>query len=207
MKYKFLEIGTCDFNSPSQEVILNNEYGICVEPIKYYLDRLPNLKNIYKKNCAISNFRGNIDVYYINEENINKYNLPNWIRGCNKIGDYHPTVLKELKNRNLDTNIICIEKVEVMTFSDLIIEFNCKDIDYLKIDTEGHDHTIIEDMFYFYLNNKTYNLPKKINYETFSNVLAPEIEIKKSKNYLLTLGYKIEKETGSDVYMYLEDDK
>jgi hypothetical protein len=201
MKYDFVEIGTSDFNSPSQENY--NLSGVCVEPIKYYLDRLPNSKTIIKENSAISNFNGFIEIFYINDENIKKYNLPFWIRGCNKIGDYHPTALKEILSKNIGKEIFTIEKIKVITYENLMLKYDCRQINYLKIDTEGHDHIIINEMYNFYSNNIDFYLPKKINFETFSGILSTQEEINNSKNLLEKLGYYITKETGSDVFMDL----
>ena len=51
--YDFIEIGTYD-----------------LEPIKFYLDRLPNKKNVTKVNAAISEYNGFIDIYHIEEYKI-----------------------------------------------------------------------------------------------------------------------------------------
>jgi hypothetical protein len=199
MKYDFVEIGTSDFDSCSQKNITTS--GLCVEPLKYYLDRLPSRPNLYKENCAISNFEGEIEIYYCSEEVINKYKLPWFIRGCNKVGDFHPTVLKELNSRKLSKDLITIDKVKVKTYSNLMREYDCRSIEFLKIDTEGHDNIIIESFSNFYDNDEShgFELPKKIKFETYVGILSTKQQVDKSKKILEKFGYKLEQETRSDI--------
>ena len=51
MKYDFIEIGTSDFDTLLETTI--NKIGISIEPLKYYLDNLPNNDKVIKVNCAI----------------------------------------------------------------------------------------------------------------------------------------------------------
>ena len=80
--FDFVDIGTSDFDTsvdflkPGQKVLL-------VEPLKYYLDRLPDGPGIFKANYAISTKIRTGYMFYVEEELIHKYGLPNWIRGCN----------------------------------------------------------------------------------------------------------------------------
>ena len=75
-KLDFIEIGTSDFQTLTQSCS-PNEMGIAIEPIKYYLDRLPNKPNVIKINAAIvgdENLK-EVDVYYVSDENQAKHNL------------------------------------------------------------------------------------------------------------------------------------
>ena len=45
MHYNFIEIGTSDFRTIA-ETATNDKTGLCVEPLKHYLDALPNKDNI-----------------------------------------------------------------------------------------------------------------------------------------------------------------
>jgi len=74
MKYDFIEIGTSNFDTLIEN---SNEttVGISIEPLKVYLDQLPNLTNVIKINCAIS-LTGStdpIDFYYIDPKQIQFY--------------------------------------------------------------------------------------------------------------------------------------
>tara|TARA_R100000951_G_C2590907_1_gene164980 strand:+ start:242 stop:835 length:594 start_codon:yes stop_codon:yes gene_type:complete len=141
MKYDFIEIGTSDFRTLIENP--SSGKGISVEPLKYYLDKLPNNPDVIKSNFALTNFKGEVDIYWVTPENIKKYNLPSWVRGCNSINKLHPTV-KSLFKENHDS-IVNIDKVKCITWESFINLYNVEAIDYLKIDTEGHDGIILEE--------------------------------------------------------------
>ena len=67
-----VEIGTSDFRTLAGE-----KDGLFIEPISEYFDRLPNCK---KENVAVSDYEGEIDIYYIPSHVIQRENLPNWLQ-------------------------------------------------------------------------------------------------------------------------------
>jgi hypothetical protein len=113
MHYDFIEIGTSDFRTLIQ-TCKDNETGLSIEPIKMYLDNLPDKPNVTKVNCAISNVNSTIEVFYVKPEDIIKFNLPNWVRGCNSINKPHPTVLNLLGDKH--DSIITKEIVKVINW-------------------------------------------------------------------------------------------
>lgn len=185
MKLDFLEIGTSDFKSEIQKSN-NDTYGISIEPIDFYLDSLPNFKNIIKINAAVSNKNGEIDVFFVHPDDIVKNNLPNWIRGCNSIGKNHPSVEKILIEKNIDLSTIQQKKVKLIKFSDIIINYKIENIKYLKIDTEGHDTIILKD-YIDYCQNFNKCISEKIQFE--SNILSDKNEVLLVKKLLIDLGY------------------
>ena len=96
----FIEIGTSDFDTEIQKK--DKKRGISIEPIKYYLDKLPDKENCIKIESAISDNNNPVKIYYISEENIKKYKFPLWFKGCNSINNYHPTVQNYLNNKMAD---------------------------------------------------------------------------------------------------------
>lgn len=204
MKYKFVEIGCCDFNTQN-DTLPDDSLGLCVDPIKYYLDNLPQKPNLIKSNFAISNKRANVSVYYLSEATILEHNLPMWLRGCNKIEDVHPTVVKELRSRNLSLDLICTETIVTKTYEDLILQHECSDIDYLKIDTEGNEPDIIDSLYSFYKSPSStgYNKPLMINVEAFIGVLVDNSDIEVLKNKLSDLGYYISGNNSPDIIFSL----
>lgn len=187
MHYDFIEIGTSDFRTLIQ-TCKDNEIGLSIEPIKMYLDNLPNKPNVTKVNCAVSNENGSIDVYYVKPDDIIKYNLPHWVRGCNSINKPHPTVLNLLGDKH-DT-VITKESVQVLNWVKLIEIYNIETISYLKIDTEGHDGLILDDYYNTCLTN-TKLLANTIIFE--NNILSnPDLNNRVINNFL-NLGYKGEK--------------
>lgn len=171
MKYAIVEIGTSDFRIDSL-----NSTGNCilVEPSKFYLDRIENRENITKINAAISNYDGITKIYYTNLDYIIKNKLPNWLRGCNSIQNPHPTVVKYCSKHNINIDdLVIVEEIQTITPQTLFENNNITHIDYLKIDTEGHDIVIL-DAILDTLNKPTIDI---IKFE--SNVLTDEISYRK----------------------------
>lgn len=185
MYLDYIEIGTSDFDTLLETT---NLHGISIEPLSIYLDRLPNKENNIKLNAAVSDFDGECDIFYISPEDIIKHNLPNWLRGCNSILKPHPTALSVLNKMGL-VNLYQQKKIDVLTWDTLIRTKNIVGVDYLKIDTEGHDSIIIKSI----LESNTNVLPKKIKFET--NVLTTNNAIIETINLLKDRGYFIIEKT------------
>lgn len=223
MDYDFVEIGTSDFDTLIENA--GKQRGLSVEPIPYYLDKLPDRENVTKVPWAISDQEGELEMWYISEENIKKYNLPNWVRGCNSLGGPHPTVLKLISHLIVEKEAGSVEVdgvgkgeeeglgsgdrekgedffekkiVLVKTFSQLADTYDIKSIGYLKIDTEGHDCTILESLIYC-----GGIFPKKICFET--NSLTERKVYTAMMRKLVYLGYKIIYH-GDDTILELGDD-
>jgi FkbM family methyltransferase len=185
--YDFIEIGTSDFNTLIQKAD-DTTKGLSIEPMEEYLSRLPDKKNITKVNGAISNKSGSLNIFFI-PDNIRKdYNLPSWIKGTNSIGEPHKTVVSYLKKHNLPLTLIHSKKVPVYSISKLFSKYNVGGIEYLKIDTEGHD-TIIMNAYLEVIKNKPSLLAKKILFE--SNSLSDKNAVIKIKESLENIGYKV----------------
>lgn len=142
MKYSYVDIGTCDFDT-STSVALLDEKVLLVEPLQYYLDRITDRENHTKVNLAVSNIAGNLPVYFVPEVTISTLGLPAWIRGCNSVGVRHPTVDTLLLDMELPLGLVNNSLVEVVTFKELCSRYNVTEIGKLKIDTEGHEEFIL----------------------------------------------------------------
>ena len=156
--YDFIEIGTSDFDTEIQCAGLRR--GISIEPIKRYLDALPNPPHVTKIHGAVSNVSGTIDVYSISPENILKHNLPDWTRGCNSVNAPHKGFAGKVPDE-----IFTKDTVPVYTFSDIINMCNVKSCKYLKVDTEGHDAIILQS--YVECLSKGFPFIPKIQFEDF----------------------------------------
>lgn len=168
-----IEIGTSDFRTQA-----GNVDGIFIEPVKEYFDRLPKCN---KENVAISNYEGEIDLYYIPSNVIEKKKLKSWLRGCNSVGKMHPTIIKSGLSR------YCVkETIQVVRIKSIIDKYKVAFIDLLKIDTEGHDCIILND----YLDTVEI-LPKVIQFE--NNILSNKEDVFFLVKRLQNLGYKCEK--------------
>jgi FkbM family methyltransferase len=186
MRYDFIEIGTSDFDTELQKSD-DNTMGISIEPIKFYLDRLPNKKNVLKINAAVSNYNGSIDVFYVSDETIQKFGLPDYVKGQNSIGSPHPEVLK-WNHLGLTIDNISSEKVTVINFETIFKNHNVDSVGFLKIDTEGHDCVIMGDYIDYCSANKIL-VADKIMFE--SNMLTNSDVISNTINRCVELGYKL----------------
>lgn len=184
--YDYIEIGTSDFDT---EIAKNDDkVGISIEPIKYYLDRLPNKPNCIKLNLGISNYVGTCVVNYLSEKTIEQYNLPYWVRGCNSINAYHKTVNDLCMSKGLDIQQISEkDSVNVTTLYALMNDVSVDGVYFLKIDTEGHDTVILEN-FYEKVQNSAH-LPHVIQFE--SNVLSSSEAVSHIIKLFANIGYDL----------------
>jgi len=185
MKYDFIEIGTSDFDTFIQRAN-DNTIGISVEPIKYYLDRLPNPRGVKKLNCAVSldGNHGREKVYYIPDNVIQENNLPPWIRGCNSMGDYH----YQHKHRKLQ-HLVTTEEVDTIPIGDLLDDNEVGEINVLKVDTEGGDCYILQSFLPVLKDRPKGHWPKFIEFE--SNILTAEAVIDETITLYKDIGYKM----------------
>ena len=185
MKYDFIEIGTSNFDTLIEKAT-DTTVGLSIEPIRYYLDQLPVRANVKKLDIAIArdNKYGHMLVYYVPERIIRARGLPEWLRGCNTVGDYHPKHL-ELNARDL----VKIDSVELMPIGELFKCYDVTELDYLKMDTEGSDCEIMLHFYTFLSTEPSTRYPKKILFE--SNELANQGQVEMVKAEFIKLGYRV----------------
>lgn len=160
MHYNFIEIGTSDFDTLIQST--KGQKGISVEAVKYYLDRLPDSPTVTKLNRVMSDFEGEMTVFWVNDEICEKHNLPHWVRGCGSVGVRHNTVHNLLGEKHDD--IVLQSQVKTITWESLISENEVTSIDNIKIDAEGHDLIILEEYYKLVKNNPNLKA-KRIDFE------------------------------------------
>lgn len=144
MKYDFIEIGTCDFETLCQ-TCEDWQKGISIDVVKRFLDNLPDRPNVQKINAAISDEPGESILYTISEETVKKYELPAWVRGCSKLDGPNEPVVKELRARNIEH---LYEKVPVkkITIAEILEKNLVNEIGVFKTDLEGHDIKVINSL-------------------------------------------------------------
>lgn len=195
--YDFIEIGTSNFDTLIQKAN-DTDYGISVDIIKYYLDCLPNKNNVKKLNIGVSDKTDTVDAYYIPEDVIEKNNLPSWFKGCNSIYKLHPLHIKH----NVQ-HLCCIEKIKIIPTSQLFYENKVKRVKLLKIDTEGHDCTILLNLFKYILYLPKLFYPSKIIFE--SNEHSNPNNVDEIIFLYRTLGYILESK-GYDTILTFQND-
>ena len=195
--YNFIEIGTSNFRTLIQKA--NEEtVGISVEPISYYLNQLPNKKNVIKENVAISfsNIEQDVTIFYVPENIIKEKGLPRWMKGCNSLHDYHPNHLSlKIKEH------VVKEVVKEIPIYKLFEKHNVSSLDHLKIDTEGGDCDILFYLFEYLKNKPISYYPKKITFET--NSLTNKTKLKNITKIYNDFGYVLESRSKSDTVIIL----
>lgn len=176
-----IEIGTSNFAT-----MAGKRDGLFIEPVKPYFDSLPKCR---KENVAVSNFEGEVDMYYMNPDDVDALDLPKWLKGCNMMGEPHPTMVDVLRREYGSISPIKCHKIKVVRIKSLLKKHNIEKVQYLKIDTEGHDCTILND----YLDTVGI-LPKIIQFE--NNQLSDQKEIEVITERLTKLGYKMKYSNG-----------
>jgi hypothetical protein len=178
MNYDFIEIGTAYFGTLI-ETASDTTRGISVEPIKEYLDRLPNKPGVIKVNAAITDKKSSdtISIYYVPQQTIQEHHLGDWLAGCNSVNKphdfhlaytenvvyYHLHPDEKIQGRNLvEEGLVSCSEVPVLTFEELGKTYDIGDVEILKVDTEGHDPYILRSVFNYY---KEKALPKNIQFE------------------------------------------
>lgn len=130
----FIEIGSCDFGTLNHFTKNGTWKGIIVDPIKKYLDNIPRAENVEYVNAAISDESGDKKMWVFND------NVVNEDRDFAGMSTMHPMSV------NLD--LMYEVTVNALTYKDLIERHNIERVDFLKIDTEGHDMNILREVIF-----------------------------------------------------------
>ena len=182
INYDFIEIGTSNFHALIIDCS-DDAVGLSIEPLQIYLDTLPDKPNVTKVPSAISDQDGEIDIYHVPLSNIYKHNLPIWVKGCNSVSKPHEYARKKLGEELYDS-IVSVDKVQMISWKTLISQYNIDTIGYLKIDTEGHDHVILNSYFEECEKNpKLYADKILFEYNESSDKVALDLIINKLTNY------------------------
>lgn len=192
MKYDFIEIGTCDFNSLCQ-TCEDWQIGISIEAIEYYLDRLPNRRNVKKIKAAISDNVGTELFYTLPELVIKNYDLPEWVKGCSKLGSPHELVVKELQQKNIE-HLYEVQEVRTTTVKEIFENYFVTEVGLFKTDIEGKDIDVINSLLDY---GKV--LPNRILFESHPGENREKFVALSAR--LVNLGYvKIEEGLGNHLY-------
>jgi len=133
----FVEIGVGLFGTCHQ-LLENGWRGIMIEPLKEVCDKIVPHPNLSVENVAISTEKGTEILLRVNDENT--FKEPSLVLGMSGLKKgFNP-----LLGKNYDGLVNEIE-VETVTIQDIIEKYKLKEIDFLKVDTEGMDIEILLD--------------------------------------------------------------
>lgn len=187
--FDFIEIGTSDFNTLIKTAS-DQTVGLSVEPLLDYLKRLPDRQRVTKVNAAVSDVNGTMEIYYIPDSVRLANKLPSWIKGTNKIGECHPTVVRYLTKHSLPLSLITHQTVPVLSVSELFEKYAVGSIDFLKIDTEGHD-CVIMNAYLTIAEARPTLRARKIQFE--ANALSSQDDVTQIIQRMQALGYQVAK--------------
>ena len=177
MKY-FIEIGSCDFNTLNH--FADHEWeGCIIDPMSEYLDNLERKNGVNYVNAGIDKVDGEREIYF----------APKSV--TDKDRDFAGmSTFFTAEERGYGGNHLTESKVvKTISFKTLIKKYNIKKIDFLKIDTEGHDFEILK-MFPWKLTELNPTLIK-VEHKYIDNL--------EMKEFLNTKGYHVFIET-DDIY-------
>lgn len=192
MNLDFIEIGTSDFDTEIQ-ACSDDARGISIDPVLHYLEKLPQKKGVEKVCAAISDCDGVAMVYTVPEKIIQDHDLPYWVKGCNSIDHPHPTIERLFEQYGISSSSGWdVQKIPKLSFRTLVKQYDIRSIDYLKIDTEGHDCVIMRDIYRELKNPDTpLAKPKKVLFE--SNILSLKADQESIVKMFESIGYNAQK--------------
>jgi FkbM family methyltransferase len=164
----FVEFGACDGVYLSNTFMLEKYYGwdgLLVEPSKHYNTILKDVRSSQISTLCVSDSSGE-RIEFLEIENLQG------ISGIDKYAynDIHTEARKKFGKKYF---------VDTISLTDLLNKYNCPEvIDYMSIDTEGSEYTILE----------SYDFSRKFNLLTVehNNTYQREMinEFIKSKGYM-----------------------
>lgn len=193
----FVEVGTCDFETLIQNAS-DVTFGLSIEGIKSFLDKLPDKPNVKKIHRIVSDHEGEAKIFSVRSDLL--YRLPEWVRGSNSIHEPHPIVLRWLKQNGLPTDIFESHVVQQSTLFNILMEYDVDSIDFLKIDAEGHDEVILKRFLKdINTHHKQNLLPRKMQFEC--NELHTTESVSGMIEILNTYNYHVVKKNNYDVML------
>jgi hypothetical protein len=168
--YDFLEIGSCS-NDTIIEYCPEHWRGFTIDPIQENLDKLPSKKNVTKVCCTIYDDEPFKKLIYIPDEIILNNNRPKGLAGCSNIVN-DMTVLGHYKDY-LQEKIV--KNYSIKNFFE---KYKINSVKIIKIDAEGCDLKIMEDLYELILNQPIHLRPNKIIFECFYEQFRNEERLK-----------------------------
>jgi hypothetical protein len=152
----FLEIGTSDFRNLLLEVAADASRGtpkellrrgVSVDVMAIYLDAMPTLPaDVHRKlNVAVVGHEphaNSVEVFYIRPEDLAPNGLPDYLRGCNRVGEPHPLQLWELGVAQKQ-DLLRTATVPVMSVQTLLQRTGACRVGMFKVDVEGLDGSVL----------------------------------------------------------------
>lgn len=197
-----VEIGTSNFDTIIQAKAKTdpNATGLSVDAMQPYINQLPNMKCWTKLARAVVGKTqdvppsGELPTFFVDQQDIVKYNLHDFLRGCNSVGRPHPTAAKNLADRNM-LHLLRNISVPVQSVEQLLENNNVCRMQDFKVDVEGMDGELLIGFAEWVAshNNKCY--AETVTGE-FNNLSNGRVGREDANQALMKVGYKIEQTRG-----------
>lgn len=142
----FIEIGTADFDMLAEQLPEDQPaYGIVVEPLPHYAQKLPRRPKMTVVQAAVSPDHTGYDfMHFIPEDRIQEYQLPTYLRGCAALGRPHLTAANDVLKANLSLEALQTKlQVPTLSIADLLARYSVRSVSFLKLDIEGLDSKVL----------------------------------------------------------------
>jgi len=155
--HDYVEIGTADFDTLAQQVANTDATGLSVEPIAEHLERLPSSRYRRKVCAAVTEEDGWANLFTVRPEYMEPwcsnetlaglalpYCLPWWFRATASL--HRPSDLLEVHAGPMASKVQMVVRVRTLTYRSLLLGHNVTGVGLLKVDTEGFDASILQQM-------------------------------------------------------------
>ena len=186
-KFGLVVIGA--HNASGLEELINNQTQkvLLIEPVHYNFNSLKEKfhsnKNVLLEKAGVSDSSEQKKFYFVKQDSITKLGKE-WASGIGSFKKQH--LLDHHRKRfKITEEDIGIDEIQIKTFSDVCKKYNIIEIDFLFIDTEGHDYNIINSIDFSNIKiNKI-----KFEYKHLDGTFVYEKNLPKLKNMFKELKY------------------
>ena len=212
--FDFIEVGTSDWGTLTQfcagednKAVLASEVrtsidslrwarGLAVEPVREYLDALPQLPRVSKVEAAMGEISGDATLYMVSTENVQRYIHKNPVLGyvmwyaksLSCVGRPHPQLSWMLREVGRD-DLMEQRSIRVLSWADLCALHSVASVDVVQLDCEGMDCAVLRGLL-THSERDPASLPRLIQFEAKAE-LTDSAEIDATLAALVARGYNI----------------
>ncbi len=147
----FIKVGANDglTGDPCGDRLLRHDrwVGHLIEPIPYIYSKLQSIYSDSSRfvchQLAISHEAGKAQIYYVSPEA--EYSLQELPFYWDQLASFDRFHIERVLGQDIKPYILACE-VPVITLRDLVVKWNIKNINFLHIDTEGHDLVVLKSL-------------------------------------------------------------
>jgi len=168
----YVEIGACDFDNLDCYLQDSDSRVFFVEPVPCYMksliSKIGKRRNAIFESSAISSFNGKTNITFIEPDSTNQ----EWVRGISNL-DFSSSKLID-RNIQQGYNIGKPHTISIkcITLDYFLYRHGIRDVEYLKMDVEGHELEILNAYNWRIKPRKLKIEHKFVNLETLTSLLV-----------------------------------